>query len=68
MLDALKTLFENDVVLEEVRPKLKTLGKQKSKENKQTVTAELPKNLLKSMNMINPTMVDAIDAMLPQSV
>ena len=31
MLDALKTLFENDVVSEEVRAKLKTLGKQRSK-------------------------------------
>jgi len=41
MLDALKTLFENDVVSDEVRRELEEAWDSKIKENKLAATAEL---------------------------
>ena len=41
MLDALKTLFENDVVSAEVRQEIEEAWEAKIKENKLAVTAEL---------------------------
>jgi len=39
MLDALKTLFENDVVSEEVRTQIEEAWEARIKENRQQVTA-----------------------------
>ena len=41
MLDALKTLFENDVVSAEVRQEIEEAWNNKIKENRLEVTAEL---------------------------
>ena len=66
MLDALKTLFENDVVSEEVRAEIENAWEAKIKENKQTVTAELREEFAKKYEHDKSTMVDAIDAMLSE--
>jgi len=47
MLDALKTLFENDVVSEDVRAEIEEAWNTKIKENKQQVTAELREEFAK---------------------
>jgi len=64
MLDALKTLFENDVVSEEVRTEIEEAWESKIKENKQQVTAELREEFAKKYEHDKSTMVEAIDAML----
>tara|TARA_B100001287_G_scaffold274706_1_gene280610 strand:- start:1308 stop:2402 length:1095 start_codon:yes stop_codon:yes gene_type:complete len=66
MLDALKTLFENDVVSEEVRAEIENAWEAKIKENRQTVTAELREEFAKKYEHDKSTMVDAIDAMLSE--
>tara|TARA_B110000967_G_scaffold192795_1_gene219746 strand:+ start:239 stop:427 length:189 start_codon:yes stop_codon:yes gene_type:complete len=53
MLEALKTLFENDVVSEEVRADIEGAWEQKIQENKMQATAELRENLLKSTSTIS---------------
>ena len=45
MLDALKTLFENDVVSEEVRRDIEEAWNAKVKENRLEATAELREEL-----------------------
>jgi hypothetical protein len=50
MLDALKTLFENDVVSEEVRADIEGAWEQKIQENKLLCYVN---NLLKSTSTIN---------------
>ena len=47
MLDALKTLFENDVVSEEVRAEIENAWNSKITENRQQVTAELREEFAK---------------------
>jgi hypothetical protein len=66
MLDALKTLFENDVVSEEVRAEIETAWDSKIEENKQSVTAELREEFAKKYEHDKSTMVEAIDAMLSE--
>jgi len=53
MLDALKTLFENDVVSEEVRAEIENAWDSKIKENRQQQLLNFAKNLLRNMSMIN---------------
>lgn len=66
MLDALKTLFENDVVSEEVRAEIENAWEAKIKENKQSVTAELREEFAKKYEHDKSTMVEAIDAMISE--
>jgi len=66
MLDALKTLFENDVVSEEVRAEIENAWEAKIKENKQSVTAELREEFAKKYEHDKSTMVEAIDAMVSE--
>ena len=47
MIDALKTLFENDVVSEEVRQQIEEAWEAKVRENKMQATAELREDLKK---------------------
>jgi len=49
MLDALKTLFENDVVSDEVRQEIEEAWNAKIKENKQKVTSELREEFAKKI-------------------
>jgi len=66
MLDALKTLFENDVVSEEVRASIEEAWDAKIKENKQQVTAELREEFAKKYEHDKATMVEAIDQMVSE--
>jgi len=52
MLDALKTLFENDVVSEEVRAQIEEAWQARVRENRQAATAELREEFAQNMNMI----------------
>ena len=64
MLDALKTLFENDVVSEEVRHEIEEAWNKKVKENRQQVTAELREEFAQKYEHDKQTMVEAIDSMV----
>jgi hypothetical protein len=66
MIDALKTLFENDVVNEEVRAQIEEAWEAKVRENKQAVTAELREEFAAKYEHDKSTMVDAIDSMLSE--
>ena len=64
MIDALKTLSENDVVTEEVRAQIEEAWEGKIRENKQAVTAELREEFAQKYEHDKATMVEAIDTML----
>ena len=66
MLEALKTLFENDVVSEDVRAEIEEAWNAKIQENKQSVTAELREEFAKKYEHDKSTMVEAIDAMISE--
>jgi hypothetical protein len=66
MLDALKTLFENDVVSEEVRTQIEEAWDAKIKENRQAVTAELREEFAQKYEHDKATMVEAIDTMVSE--
>ena len=66
MLDALKTLFENDVVSEEVRAEIENAWDGKIKENRQQVTAELREEFAKKYEHDKSTMVEAIDSLVTE--
>jgi hypothetical protein len=66
MIDALKTLFENDVVNEEVRAQIEEAWDAKVRENKQQATAELREEFAAKYEHDKSTMVEAIDAMLSE--
>jgi hypothetical protein len=66
MIDALKTLFENDVVNEEIRAQIEEAWEAKVRENKQAVTAELREEFAAKYEHDKSTMVDAIDSMLSE--
>ena len=66
MMDALKTLFENDVVSEEVEHKLKKLGKQRFKKIVSRQLLNYVKNLLKSMSTISQLWLKLSTTMLSE--
>jgi len=66
MLDALKTLFENDVVSEEVRSEIEEAWNNKIKENRQAVTAELREEFAKKYEHDKSTMVEAVDTLVSE--
>ena len=66
MIDALKTLFENDVVSEEIRAQIEEAWEAKIRENKQSVTAELREEFAQKYEHDKQTMVEAIDTMLDE--
>ena len=68
MLDALKTLFENDVVSGEVRAEIEEAWNAKIKENKQQVTAELREEFAQKYEHDKQTMVEAIDALVSEQL
>ena len=63
-MDALKTLFENDVVSEEVRNEIEEAWNSKIKENKQQVTAELREEFAQKYEHDKQNMIEAVDTML----
>lgn len=66
MLDALKTLFENDVVSEDVRASIEDAWNKKIQENKQQVTAELREEFAQKYEHDKRNMIDAIDSMISE--
>ena len=67
MLDALKTLFENDVVSEEVRNEIQEAWETKdSKKIVNQATAELREEFAKKYEHDKSTMVEAIDSMISE--
>jgi hypothetical protein len=66
MLDALKTLFENDVVSEDVRASIEEAWNTKIKENRQQVTAELREEFAQKYEHDKQTMIEAIDQMVSE--
>jgi len=66
MIDALKTLFENDVVSEEIRAQIEEAWEAKVRENKQSVTADLREEFAQKYEHDKQTMVEAIDTLLEE--
>jgi hypothetical protein len=66
MLDALKSLFENNVLSEEVRSELEEAWNAKVKENRLQVTAELREEFAKKYEHDKETMVEAIDSLISE--
>tara|TARA_B100000530_G_scaffold254273_1_gene168046 strand:+ start:65 stop:1162 length:1098 start_codon:yes stop_codon:yes gene_type:complete len=66
MLDALKTLFENDVVSDEVRTQIEEAWEAKLKENRLAVTAELREEFAQKYEHDKATMVEAIDNLVSE--
>ncbi len=68
MLDALKTLFENDVVSEDVRQQIQEAWDQRVVENRQEVTAELREEFAQKYEHDKSTMVEAIDSLVSEKL
>jgi len=66
MMDALKTLFENDVVSESVRNEIQEAWDTKIKENRTQVTAELREEFAQKYEHDKSTMVEAIDTLVSE--
>jgi len=66
MLDALKTLFENDVVSEDVRREIEEAWEAKIKENRRSVTSELREEFAKKYEHDKSVMVESIDKLLEE--
>jgi len=64
MLDALKNLFENNAISEEIRAEIETAWEQKVKENRMQATADLREEFAQKYEHDKSTMVEAIDKML----
>jgi len=68
MLDALKTLFEGNVISEEIRADIEEAWDNKLHENKMQVTAELREEFARKYEHDKQTMVESIDTMLGESL
>jgi len=66
MLDALKTLFENNVVSEEIRAEIEEAWNAKVRENKLQVATELREEFASKYEHDKQTMVEAIDSLLSE--
>lgn len=66
MIDALKTLFENDVVSEDVRAQIEEAWDAKVQENKQHAVAELREEFAQRYEHDKETMVEAVDTMISE--
>ena len=66
MIDALKTLFENDVVSSEIKAEIEEAWNAKIQENKLQVTADLREEFAEKYEHDKETMVEAIDNMLSE--
>lgn len=66
MIDALKTLFENDVVSNEIRAQIEEAWEAKIRENRIAATAELREEFAQKYEHDKQTMVEAIDTLLSE--
>ena len=68
MIDALKTLFENDVVSEDIRAQIEEAWNAKVQENRLAATAELREEFAQKYEHDKATMVEAIDALISEKL
>jgi len=68
MLDALKSLFENNAISEEIRAEIETAWNTRVAENKLAVTSELREEFAKKYEHDKAQMVEAIDAMVNEKL
>lgn len=68
MLDALKTLFENNAISEEIRAEIEQAWNERVKENRLQATAELREEFAQKYEHDKQTMVEAIDKMLEEKL
>ena len=68
MLDALKSLFENNAISEEIRAEIESAWNSKVEENKHAVTSELREEFAKKYEHDKAQMVEAIDAMVNEKL
>jgi hypothetical protein len=66
MLDALKALFENNAISEDIRQEIEEAWNAKIRENKMAATAELREEFAQKYEHDKQTMVEAIDKMLEE--
>jgi len=66
MLEALKSLFENEALSEEVRTELEEAWNAKVKENRLQVTSELREEFARKYEHDKTTMVEAIDSLVTE--
>ena len=66
MLDALKSLFENTAISEEVKADLQEAWEAKVKENRQQATAELREEFAQKYEHDKQAMVEAVDQLLSE--
>lgn len=68
MLDALKALFENNAISEEIRAEIEQAWDKRIKENRLEATAELREEFAQKYEHDKQTMVEAIDKMLEEKL
>lgn len=68
MIDALKTLFENDVVSADIRAQIEEAWEAKIQENKLAATAELREEFAQKYEHDKSVMVEAIDTMISEKL
>lgn len=66
MLDALRTLFESNVVSEDVRREIEEAWESKVRENKKAVAAELREEFAQKYEYDKSIMVEAVDRMIEE--
>lgn len=66
MIDALKTLFENDVVSADIKAQIEEAWEAKVQENRMQATADLREEFAQKYEHDKSTMVEAIDALLSE--
>ncbi len=66
MLDALKTLFENNVISEDIRAEIEEAWNARVRENKQQAVAELREEFAQKYEHDKNSMVEAIDSLLSE--
>lgn len=64
MLDALKTLFENNVISEEIKADIERAWDKKIQENRESVTTQLREEFAQKYEHDKQVMVEAIDQMI----
>ena len=68
MLDALKALFENNAISEDIRQEIEEAWDARVQENKMHATAELREEFAQKYEHDKATMVEAIDKMLSEKL
>ena len=68
MLEALKSLFENNAISEEIRAEIEDAWTQKVEENKLSVTAELRSEFAEKYEHDKANLTDAVDKMVSERI